>query len=261
MLVQPIGDYMLKEVTFYSLLFPVPSVFMLAINTKVPEKTSRPSSPPWSARFIGRMLVKAPRKLVLVGSLAPTAALGTLDPPTPPTAAWLPGADLPEFLPSSLAEARMCTAPYCSTEEVRAQGCCCREGGTGLWGPPSPCHPALQPEVLVPVSRGSPRRGPHGEDLGLPLNSQLDPVRGPPSRWTLQPQPGRQTTAGAASIFLQPHEKPQARTAPPSCSRAPEPQKQGGVRVIPAAPHHDVGRRRRTHTKPLCIRLHTHYLI
>ena len=61
-LVQPVCDYTLKEVTFYSLLFAAPSVFLLAFNSMVPEQASRPSSSPQAALFIGQMLGEAPRK-------------------------------------------------------------------------------------------------------------------------------------------------------------------------------------------------------
>lgn len=49
---QPVRDYTLKGVTFHRLLLAAPSVFLLAFNSKVPEKASRPSSSPWEALFI-----------------------------------------------------------------------------------------------------------------------------------------------------------------------------------------------------------------
>ncbi|XP_016052865.1 PREDICTED: cytoplasmic tRNA 2-thiolation protein 2 isoform X2 [Miniopterus natalensis] len=146
--VRPMRDHTLKEIAFYNRLFAIPSVFTPAIDTKAPEKASihrlmeafmlrLQAQFPSTISTVYRTsekLVKAPREgsagdspgprcLLCMCTLdidtadsatafgAQTSHLSQMQPPTPP-------AGTP-------------TAPCCSAEVGRAQGCCQGAGPCG----------------------------------------------------------------------------------------------------------------------------------
>ncbi|KAM8775200.1 cytoplasmic tRNA 2-thiolation protein 2 isoform 2-T2 [Rhynchonycteris naso] len=150
--VRPMRDHTLKEVTFYNRLFAVPSVFLPAIDTKAPEKASIhrlmeaflfrlqahfPSTVSTVYRT-SEKLVKAPREGSAGGPPDTPCLLCmcTLDIDTADSATAF-GAQTAHLCqtqhPTPPAEAP--TTPCCSTGVGRAQGCCqgsgpCRRGDT-----------------------------------------------------------------------------------------------------------------------------------
>lgn len=191
MWVQLIGDCTLKEVAFYSLLFAVPR-FHAGSQHQGPREDQPAQFPSWSAPFTGRTLAKAPRKGAWWLPWPPLPALCTLDPPNAADSSMAPGADLLEFLPTSLAEARMCTVPYCSSEEDRAQAAAAGRG-TGLSGPPEtrPPSSAAGAAGCSLCSLGEAHVAGNWTSLEQPARSWDRAA----FKGTLQPQPSRQEQA------------------------------------------------------------------